>query len=85
MLSPFGPDPRPNVAPSTSVGGGGTTPPVTVPTPPASVVTEVLGTDIGINNISDLGQADANGFYTVNGTQYTVTKANPLTLKKVSP
>jgi len=85
MLSPFGPDPRPNVAPSTSVGGSGTTPPVTVPNQTPAVVTEVLGTDIGINNISDLGQADANGFYTVNGTQYTVTKANPLTLKKVSP
>ena len=85
MLSPFGPDANPNVAPSTTTGGGGTTPPVTVPNQPPAVVTEVLGTDIGINSISDLGQADANGFYTVNGTQYTVTKVNPLTLKKVSP
>lgn len=83
MLSPFGPDANPNVAPSTS--GGGNVPPVTVPNQPPAVVTEVLGTDIGINSISDLGQADANGFYTVNGTQYTVTKVNPLTLKKVSP
>jgi len=86
MLSPFGPDANPNVAPSTS--GGGTTPPITVPSPPPAVVTEVLGTDIGISNISDLGQADANGFYTVNGTKYKVTKfppQNPLTLTKVSP
>lgn len=82
MLSPFGPDPKPNVAPSTN---NNNLPPVTPPPPPATVTTEVLGTDIGVNNITDLGQADPNGIYTVNGVQYTVVKVNPLTLKKVSP
>jgi len=83
MESPFGPDPKPNVAPSGTSGKD--LPPVVTPTPPATVTTEVLGTDIGVNNITDLGQADSNGIYIVNGVQYTVVKPNPLTLKKVSP
>jgi len=83
LQSPFGPDPKPNVAPSGTSGKD--LPPITPPEPSATVTTEVLGTDIGVNSITDLGQADANGIYTVNGVQYTITNPNPLTLKKVSP
>jgi len=82
MESPFGPDPKPNVAPS---GTSGKDLPPVVPAPSAVVTTQVLGTDIGVNSIADLGQADSNGIYIVNGVQYTVVKANPLTLQKVSP
>lgn len=83
MESPFGPDPKPNVAPSGTSGKD--LPPVVPPAPSVVVTTQVLGTDIGVNSIADLGQADSNGVYTVGNTQYTVVKANPLTLQKVSP
>jgi len=83
MESPFGPDPKPNVAPSGTSGKD--LPPVNPPAPSAVVTTQVLGTDVGVNSIADLGQADSNGVYTVGNTQYTVVKANPLTLQKVSP
>ena len=70
--------------PDTNVPSGTTQGQGTTTQPPPDQLPTVKIQDIGLNNISELGQPDSNGVYTVGNRKFVIVTVNPLTLREVN-